>query len=120
MRPLLRATSGVHEDGAAVEFGAGGGHGGIPEMTAYVVDNFGSRFDGIVGGDCVEGIYRNDDFGFLLEDGFDDGEDAGLFFVDGEWGGVGASGFAADVEDVGAFFEHGEGLGEGSLGGVIG
>ena len=54
----------------------------------------------------VEGVDGEDGFGMLFEDGFDDGEDAGLLFFGGEWGGVGAGGFAADVEDVGAFVEH--------------
>jgi len=118
--PFLWAASGVHEDGAAVEFGAGGGHGGVPKMATDVVDDLGSGLDGSTGGGRVEGVDGKDGFGFLFEDGFDDGEDAGLFFVDGKWGGVGASGFTADVEDVGACFKHGEGLGESSFWGVIG
>ena len=54
----------------------------------------------------------------VFEDGVEDGEDAGLLFVGGDGGGVGAGGFAAEVEDVGAFVEHGEGLGEGAVGRV--
>ena len=57
--------------------------------------------------------------GFFFQDRFDDGEDAGLFFVGGERCGVGAGGFAAEVEDGGAFVEELEGLGEGSLGCVV-
>ena len=76
-------------------------------------------FDGELSGGGVEGVYGDDGAGALFEDGFDDGEDAGLLLFGGEWGGVGAGGFAADVEDVGAFIEHREGLGEGSVGGVL-
>ena len=115
-----RAAAGVHEDGAAVELGAGGGHGGVPEVAADVVDDLGSGFDGAAGGGGMKGVDGEDGFGFLFEDGLDDGEDAGLFFFGGERGGVGAGGFAADVEDVGAFVEHGDGLGEGAFGGVLG
>lgn len=89
-------------------------------MTADVVDDFGSGFDGAASCGGVEGVDGEDGGGFLFEDGFDDGQDAGLFFVRGEGSCVGASGFAAQVEDVGAFFEELEGLGEGSLGGVLG
>ena len=89
-------------------------------MAADVVDDLGSGFDGAASGGGVEGVDGEDGVGFLFEDGFDDGEDAGLFFVGGEGSCVGASGFAAQVEDVGALFEELEGLGEGSLGGVLG
>ncbi len=103
-----------------MEFGAGGGHGWVPEVAADVVDDLGSGFDGAAGGGGVEGVDGEDGAGMLFEDGFDDGEDAGLLFVGGEWMGVGAGGFAADVEDVGAFVEHFLGLLEGSFGGVRG
>ncbi len=105
---------------AAAEFGAGGGHGGVPEVAADVVDDLGSGFDGAAGGVGVEGVDGEDGFGALLQDGCDDGKDAGLLFFCRERRGVGAGGFAADVEDVGAFVEHGEGVGEGSFGGVFG
>jgi len=110
----------VHEDGSAVEFGAGGGHGGVPEVAADVVDDLGSGLDGAAGCGGVEGVDGEDGLGAVFEDGLDDGEDAGLFFFWGERGGVGTGGFAADVEDVGAFVEHGDGLGEGAFGGVLG
>ena len=93
---------------------------GSQSVAADVVDDFGSGFDGGAGGGGVVGVDGEDGFGALFEDGFDDGEDAGLFFVGGEGGGVGAGGFAADVEDVGAFVEHVEGLGEGAFRGVLG
>ena len=89
-------------------------------MAADVVDNFGSGFDGAACGGGVVGVDGEDGCGALFEEGFDDGEDAGLFFFWGERGGVGAGGFAAEVENVGAFIEHLEGLGEGSFGGVGG
>jgi hypothetical protein len=60
-----------------------------------------------------------DGFGALFEDGYDDGKDAGLFFIRGEGRRVGAGGFAADVEDIGAFVEHFYGLFERSFGGLI-
>ena len=120
VRPFVGAAAGVHEDCSAGEAGAGGGHGGVPEVTAYVVDDLGSGFDGELGGAGVEGVYREDGFGFCFENGFDDGEDADLLFAGGEGGGVGAGGFAADVEDVGSFVEHLKGLGYGSVGGVFG
>ena len=44
--PGLRGAAGVHEDGAAAEVGAGGGHGGVPGVAADVVDDFGAGFDG--------------------------------------------------------------------------
>ena len=89
-------------------------------MAANVVDDFGSGFDGATGGSGVEGVDGEDGVRALLQDGSDDGEDAGLFFGRGKWSGVGAGGLTADVEDVGAFVEHGEGLGEGAVGGVFG
>jgi len=89
-------------------------------VAADVVDDLGSGFDGAAGGGGVEGVDGEDGLGALLQDGLDDGEDAGLFFFGGERGGVGAGGFAADVEDIGALVEHGDGLGEGSFGGVLG
>ncbi len=100
--------------------GAGGGHVGVPEVAADVVDDLGSGFDGAARGGGVEGVDGEDGFGALLQDGCDDGEDAGLLFFGGERRGVGAGGFAADVEDVGAFVEHFYGLGEGAFGGVPG
>ena len=88
-------------------------------MAADVVDDLGSGFDGVAGGGGVEGVDGEDGVGALLEDGFDDGEDAGLFFFGGEWSGVGAGGFAADVEDVGALSSM-LCLVEGPFGGVLG
>jgi hypothetical protein len=120
--PVLRATSGVHEDGAAVEFGAGRGHGGVPEVAANVVDDLGAGFDGEACGGRVVGVDGEDGGGALFEDGFDDREDAGLFFFGREGDGVRPRGFAAEVEDVGAFVEHAEGAGEsafGSMGGGV-
>lgn len=95
----------MHEDGSAVEFGAGGGHAGVPEVAADVVDDLGSGFDGAAGGGGMEGVDREDGVRLLVQDGGDDGEDAGLLFAGGEWGSLGTSGFAADIEDVGAFVE---------------
>ena len=83
-----------------LSFGAGGGHVGVPKVAADIVDDLGSGFDGRACGAGVEGVNGEDGLGALFEDGFDDGEDAGLLFVGGEGGGVGAGGFAADVEDV--------------------
>jgi hypothetical protein len=114
------AAPGVHEDGCAVEFGAGGGHVGVPEVAADVVDDLGSGFDGVAGGVGVEGVDGEDGLGAVFEDGLDDGEDAGLLFAGCERCGVGAGGLAADVEYVGAVVEHGDGLGEGAFGGVLG
>lgn len=120
MRPFLRAAPGVHEDSSAVEFGAGGGHVGVPEVAADVVDDLGSGFDGKAGGGGMECVYREDGVRLLFQDGDDDGEDAGLLFCWGERSGVGAGGFAADVQDVSAFVEHLERLGEGTFGGLLG
>ena len=108
----------MHEDDSAVERGAGGGHLRVPEVAADVVDDLGSGFDGCAGGGGVEGVDGEDSGWFCIQDGCDDGEDAGLLFIGGEWGGVGAGGFAADVEDVCSFVDHLEGLGEGAFGGV--
>jgi len=110
----------VHEDGSAVELCAGGGHLRVPEVAADVVDDLGSGFDGAAGCACVEGVDGEDGFGALLEKRFDDGENAGLFFVGCERRCVGAGGFSADVEDVSSFVEHGHCLGEGPFGGVLG
>ena len=110
----------MHEDGSAVELGAGGGHVGVPEVAADIVDDLGSGFDGAAGGGSVEGVDGEDGFGAVLEDGGNDRQDAGLFFFCCERRCVWAGGFAADVEDVGALVEHGDGLGEGSFGGVLG
>lgn len=118
--PVLRAASGVHQDGSTVEVGAGRGHAGVPEVAADVVDDFGSGFDGVAGCSGVEGVDGEDGLGTLLEDGFDDRDDARLFFFGGEGCGVGTGGFAPDVEDVGAFVEHRHGLGEGPFGSVLG
>ncbi len=48
--PVVGAAAGVHEDEAAGEVGAGGGHEGIPEEAADVVDDLGSGGDGGAGG----------------------------------------------------------------------
>ena len=89
--PVLGATPGVHEDCAAVEVGAGGGHVGVPEVAADVVDDLASGFDGMASCAGVEGVDGEDGFGALFEDGGDDGEDAGLFFAGRERGGVWSS-----------------------------
>src|SRR5258708_5179074 len=77
---VLGSASGVHEDGGAVECGAGGGDVGVPEVAADVVDDVGYGLDGAGGGGGVEGVDGEDGLGAVLEDGLDDGEDAGLFF----------------------------------------
>ena len=118
--PFVRAASGVHEDGSATEGGAGGGHGRVPEVAADVVDDLGSGFHGCLSRCGVEGVDGEDGAGSLFENGLDDGEDAGLLFVGGERGGVGAGGFAADVEDFSSVVEHVEGLGESAARGVVG
>src|ERR1700712_5768426 len=100
--------------------GAGGGHVFVPEMAADVVDDLGSGFDGKERCGRVEGVDGEDGFGFVLEDGCDDGEDAGLLFFGGERSRVGAGGFAADVEDLCALFEHLQGVGESPVGGGFG
>ena len=109
----------MHQNCSAAEAGAGGGHGGVPEVAADVVDDLGAGFDGETGGGGVEGVYREDGVGLCLEDGVDGGKDAGLLFVGRERSCVGAGGFAADVEDVGSFFEHLEGLIYGAVGGGL-
>jgi len=116
----MGAAPGVHKDGSADEGGAGGGHGGIPEVTADVVNDLGSGVNGALGGCRVEGVYRQNGAGTLSEDGLDDGEDAGLLFSRAERDGVGTGGLAADVEDVGSVIEHAEGLGKSAAGGVVG
>jgi hypothetical protein len=104
--PVLWAASRVHQDGAAVELRAGRGHLGVPEMAADVVDDLCSGLDSAAGGACVKGVDGEDGVGLVFEDGFDGGEDAGLFLVGGERRGVGTGGLAADVEDVCALVEH--------------
>ena len=64
--PVLRAAAGVHQDGAAAQLGAGGGHGGIPEVAADVVDDLGSGFDGQGGCGGVVGVDGEDGVGPLL------------------------------------------------------
>ena len=118
--PVLRATSGVHEDCPAAELGAGCGHSGVPEVAADVVDDLGADFDGAAGSGRVVGVDGEDGGGALFQQGFDDREDAGLLFFGRERSGVGARGFAAEVEDVGAFIQHAEGLRDGSFGSVFG
>ena len=118
--PILGAASGVHEDGSAAELGAGGRHAGIPEVSADVVDDLGSGFDGEAGGAGVEGVDGQDGFGVVLPDGFNDRECTGLLFVCCERVGVGAGGFAADVEDICAFSEHLSCLFKGAFWGVLG
>ena len=118
--PVLGAASGVHHDGSAGELRAGGGHVGVPEVSADVVDDLGSGFDGVTRGGGVEGVDGEDGFRTLLQDGCDDGEDAGLLLFRGERRSVGTGGFAPDVEDVGAFVEHHFGLVEGACGRLAG
>jgi hypothetical protein len=118
--PLPGAASGVHQDDAAAQRGACGGHALVPKMTADIVDDLGSGFDPELCGAGVEGVDGEDGLGSLFEDGFDDGEDAGLLLVGGERGRVGASGFATNVEDLCAFIEHSHGLGQCSFGSILG
>ena len=92
------------------------GHGWVPEVAADVVDDLDSGGDGALGGGGVVGVDREDGLRALLQNGFDDREDAGLFFFGSEGGGVGAGGFAADVEEVGSFVEHLEGVIDGAGG----
>ena len=114
--PLLGAAAGVHQDGAAAERGAGGGHGRVPEVAADVVDDLGAGLDGEAGGFGVVGVDGEDGVGAGGEDGAEDGQYAGLLFGGGDGDGVGAGGFAAEVEDVGAFVEHCERVVEGGGG----
>ena len=76
--------------------------------------------DGLPGCCGVEGVYRQDGLWALSEDGFDDGEDAALFFFRGKRCSVRTSGFAAAVEDVGAFVEHSESVLYGAVGRAVG
>src|ERR1700677_1158861 len=96
----------MHQNGSAAQCGAGGGHARVPEMAADVVDDFGPGLDGELRGAVVEGVDGWDGVRPLFEDGFEDWEEAGVFFFPGERGGVGAGGFAADVEDLPSFVEH--------------
>ena len=122
--PFFGASTHVHQDGAAFEFGDGFGHLGVPTEGADVVDDFCAGFDG---GTCDAGFVGvdGDDGGrtFLLQLG-NNGKDAiALFFLgDGLGGlggfarcrgvdaGTGAGGFAADVDDIGALVEKAEGV----------
>src|ERR1700722_18120493 len=101
MPPFLGPAPGVHEDGSTVEFGAGGGHVGVPEVAAEVIDDLGPSVYGTTRGSGVEGVDGENGARALSEDSFDDGENAGLFFGGREWRGIGASGFASDIEDIG-------------------
>ena len=89
-------------------------------MTADVVDDLGSGFDGCACCGGVEGVDGEDGAGLFFQDSRNDGEEAQLLFVGGEGGGIGTGGFAAYVEDICSFGEHLCGLGEGAIGGVLG
>ena len=89
-------------------------------MAADVVDDLGSSGDGMPGCCGVEGVYGQDGLWALFEDGFDGGEDAGLFFFRGQRCRVRTGGFAAHVEDVGAFVEHLESVCYGAVGRAVG
>ena len=117
---------GVHdEEGGAV----GGAEPGVAvvregahviEEVAAVGEDGGDGF----GAPCIEGEERGPDlagdgWGFRgggegpVVEGVDEGEEAGGFLGDGDWGAVGAGGFCAGVDDVSAVAGHGDGLGEG-------
>ena len=59
-RPVLGAAPSVHEGGSATEFGAGGGHGGIPQVAADIVDDLGSGVDSEAGGGRVVSVNGED------------------------------------------------------------
>ncbi len=119
--PFVGAAAGVHEDDAALQIGAGLGHGEIPFEAGDVVDDFGAGGDGGASGFGFICINREHRFGTVAENGFDDGEDAVLLLlgadgiVGAEFLGAGAGGFAADVDEVGALIEHGEGVLDGGV-----
>ena len=106
----------MHQDRSATKAGAGGGHSGVPEVTADIVDNLGTSVNRETGGGGVEGVYRENGGGLCLEDGFDGGKDACMFFVGRERSRFRTRGFAADVEDIGSFLEHLEGLTNSAVG----
>ena len=115
--PVGGAASGVHEDEAAFEAGACGGHFGVPCEAANIVDDFDSGGDCGLGGGGFPGIDGEQRVGLRFEDGLDDGKDAALFFFRSDRRVLaGASGFAADVDDVGSLLEHAEGIGCGCSG----
>lgn len=117
--PVMGTAPGVHQDGSTAQCGAGRSHVSVPEMAADIVDDLGSGFDGEPCCGGVEGIDGQDGLRTLLQDGFDNGENAGLFLFDGEGNGVGAGGFSAYVEDMSALVEHAQGVSQSAVGGVL-
>ena len=91
----------------AVEVGGGGGAGEI--------ENGGARFEAGAS-DCeVIGFYGKEDA--FLGEGFENGEE-GLGLLGGiDAGGVGESGFGAEIDEVGSFGAEAAGAVEGVLGG---
>ena len=91
----------------AIEVGGGGGAGEI--------ENGGARFEAGAS-DCeVIGFYGKEDA--FLGEGFKDGEE-GLGLLGGiDAGGVGESGFGAEIDEVGSFGAEAAGAVEGVLGG---
>src|SRR5206468_3386221 len=72
--PLLRAAAGMHQDGTALERGAGLRHCGVPEVSADVVDDLGAGVDCEAGGFGVERVDGDDGIGTGGEDCAEDGK----------------------------------------------
>ena len=75
---------------------------------------------GRAGSGGVEGVDTEDGFRLFFQNGFEDREDARLFFIGCDRRGVGPGRFAADVKDVGTFFEKLERLDQCPFGSVRG
>ncbi len=115
--PLLRGAAGVHEDesGRGAGGGEGGGHAGIPKKAGDVVDEVSAEGEGGLRGGGMVGVDGEQGARTGAADGGEDGEEAGLFVVGRERGGLGTGGLGAKVEQVGTLVEEGEGLREGLL-----
>ncbi len=121
--PFLRAAARVHQDDAALKLGAGGGHGVIPQQTAYVVDDLGAGRDGCSGGWGAVGVDRKKRIGPGLTDGFDYGHDTINLLLRRYRSACTSTctrtgRFAADVDDRGTVGEHRERRVDGFIHGV--
>lgn len=105
--PVLRPAASMHQDYAALEFGARSGHVAVPEKTAHVVDDLRTGCDGGARGRGFVSVDGDDGRGTLAKDGFDYGKNAVEFFLRRDrrmrpW----TCRFATDVEDVRAVIEQ--------------
>ncbi len=118
--PVRRAPAGVHQDQAAGEGRTGFRHGGIPEEAADVIDDLHTGLDGKLRGVRAVGVDGQEGARLLLQDAFDDREDAiGFLLVGDGLAGAGTGGFAADVDDPCAIVQHAESGSDGGFGAAV-